>query len=307
MANSILSAKTRKTIINLNGQIIPMDQANVSVFDRSFLYGDSLYEVIRTYQGKAFRLKDHLARLQHSGSLCHFQCSQSMEEYEREVLRTISAFRAQKGLENEDVYVRLIVSRGAGKIGFGLGSIETPTLYVIIAEPISMYPNKPFEAGMSLQISKRMRNHPEALDPAIKSGNYLNNLLAYLSAADAGYDDALMLDYQGFVTEGTVFNVYYVKRGIVATPPLDVGILDGITRRVIVNLCVQLGIPCRETRFPKEYLYEADEVFISGSVKELVPVTHIDGKKIGTGKGGPVCRQLISAFRDHIKTELSLS
>jgi len=301
-----LSAKNRGTIISLNGKIIPIDEANVSVFDRSFLYGDSLYEVVRTYHGKPFRLKEHLIRMEKSAALCQMRLTQSIEEYERHMLEGIEAFRAQPGKENDDVYVRIIVSRGSGKIGFGLSNVETDSVYAIIVEPISMFPNKPMDVGMKLQISKRIRNSPKALDPAMKSGNYLNSLLAYLTAADDGYDDALMVDQEGFMTEGTTFNIFYVNRGIVATPPLDVGILDGVTRRAIINLCIEEGIPCREVRFPKEYLYQADEVFASSSLKEVLPVVDLDGKKINGGKIGPITLKLKAAFDSLVKNELKL-
>ncbi len=306
----MLSAKKRKTIININGKIIPpeklIEQANVSVFDRSFLYGDSLYEVVRTYQGKPFRLKEHLLRMEKSAALCQMKFSHSIKVYEKEMLKSIAAYRAQAGKKNEDVYCRIVVSRGSGKIGFGLKNLESDNLFVIMVEPISMYPNPPMTKGLKLQVSKRIRNHPKAVDPAMKSGNYLNNLLSYLTAAQAGYDDALLPDQQGFVTEGTTFNIFYVKRGIVATPPLDVGILDGVTRRAIINLCVELGIPCREVRFPKEYLYEADEVFASSSLKEVLPVMNLDGKKINGGKLGPISVTLKAAFSDLVKNELKL-
>jgi branched-chain amino acid aminotransferase len=296
----------RSTVVSINGQFVPAAEATVSAFDRSFLYGDSLYEVVRTYQGKPFRLKEHLKRLEKSAALCQMQFSQTMEEYEREMLKAIDRYRAQPGKQNEDVYVRLVISRGSGKIGFGLANVETPSLYVIYVEPISMFPNKPFEQGSKLQISARTRNLPNALDPAMKSGNYLNSLLAYLTAARAGYDDALMLDYQGFMTEGTTYNIFYVNRGIVATAPLDVGILDGVTRRALINLCIELAIPCREVRFPKEYLYEADEVFVSSSLKEVLPVLDLDGRKIGGGKAGPVTLRLKEAFDALVRKELGL-
>jgi branched-chain amino acid aminotransferase len=302
----MLSAIKRKTVININGKIIPPDSANVSVFDRSFLYGDSLYEVVRTYQGKPFRLKEHLIRMEKSASLCQMKLGHSVATYEKEILKTIATYRAQPGKSQEDVYMRIIVSRGSGKIGFGLKNLESSADYVIIVEPISMFPTPAFTAGTKLQVSKRVRNHPKAIDPAMKSGNYLNSLLAYLTAADAGYDDALMADQQGFLTEGTTFNVFYVKRGIVATPPLDVGILDGVTRRAIINLCVELGIPCREVRFPKEYLYAADEVFVTSSLKEVLPVLNLDGKKINNGKAGPVSAALKAALQDLVHRELKL-
>lgn len=298
---------SRGTLINLNGRIIPVEEAKVSVFDRSFLYGDSLYEVVRTYDGKPFRLKEHLDRMEQSAVLCQMALSQTTGEYEREILKSIEAFRAQPGKSREDVYVRIVVSRGSGKIGFGLGNLETPTLYVIMVEPISLFPNKPFEKGTRLQISDRVRNHPKALDPAMKSGNYLNSLLAYLTSAREGYDDALMADQQGFITEGTTYNVFYVNRGIVATSPLDVGILDGVTRRAVINLCVELGIPCREVRHPAQYLYEADEVFVTSSLKEVLPVLDLDGKKIGNGKPGPVTKKLAGAFSDLVRRELELN
>lgn len=293
----------RGTLVSINGKILPTNEANVSVFDRSFLYGDSLYEVVRTYQGKPFRLKEHLDRLVKSAALCQMQFSQGQDEYEREMHKIIDAFRKQPGMQNEEVYVRIIVSRGTGKIGFGLGNLETPTTYVIIAEPLSLFPNKPFDTGSKLEISARIRNHPNALDPAMKSGNYLNNLLAYLTAVENGYEDCLMVDQQGFMTEGTTFNVFYVNRGIVATPPLGVGILDGITRRAVINLCIENAIPCREVRFPKEYMYKADEVFISSSIKEVLPVTNLDGKKF---KVGPITQKLKTAFDELVKQELKL-
>jgi branched-chain amino acid aminotransferase len=297
------SSKTRGTVISINGKFVPFDQATVSVLDRSFLYGDSLYEVVRTYRGKPFRLKEHLKRLEKSAALCQMTFTQPISEYETAMLEAIDRYRSQPGKTNEDVYVRLIVSRGAGKIGFGKGNVETPTLYVVIVEPASLFPNKPFEVGTRLQISGRTRNLPNSIDPAMKSGNYLNSLLAYLTAAQSGYDDALLLDYQGFMTEGTTFNIFYVHRGIVATPPLDVGILDGITRRAILDLCVAEGIPCREVRFPKEYLYQADEVFVSSSLKEVLPVLELDGKKIGNGKPGPISKQLKLALDELIRKE----
>ncbi len=302
----MLSAKKRKTIININGKIIPPEKANVSVFDRSFLYGDSLYEVVRTYQGKPFRLKEHLIRLEKSAALCHMKLLHSIDHYEKEILKSIAAFRSQPGKKNEDVYMRIIISRGSGKIGFGLKNIESFCDMVIIVEPISLFPTPPFTVGTKLQVSKRIRNHPKTVDPAMKSGNYLNSLLAYLTAADHGFDDALLPDHQGFITEGTTFNVFYVKRGIVATPPLDVGILDGVTRRALISLCIELGIPCREIRFPKEYLYEADEVFITSSLKEVLPVLNLDGKKINNGKPGPVSAVLKAALGDLIQSELKI-
>jgi branched-chain amino acid aminotransferase len=295
-----------QNIINVNGQIIPSEEANVSVFDRSFLYGDSLYEVVRTYRGQPFRLKDHLQRLFESGQLCQMPYSQSIELFEKEILRSIALFYEKNGPNAGEVYARIVVTRGSGPIGFSVKNVKTPTTFVIYVEPLKLFPNPDFERGAHLHISDRIRNHPKALDSAMKSGNYLNSLLAYLSAADQGFDDALMVDGQGFLTEGTTFNVFYVKRGIVATPPLDIGILDGITRRIIIQLCIENNIPCREVRFPADYLADADEAFLSSSIKEVFPLTFLNGKKIANGKPGPITRQLKAAFDHAIAQELKL-
>lgn len=295
-----------QNIINVNGQIIPSDQANVSVFDRSFLYGDSLYEVVRTYHGQPFRLKDHLQRLVESGQLCQMPYSQSIAVFEKEILRSIALYYEKNGPNAGEVYARIVVTRGSGPIGFSVKNVKTPTTFVIYVEPLKLFPNPDFERGAHLHISDRIRNHPKALDSAMKSGNYLNSLLAYLSAADQGFDDALMVDGQGFLTEGTTFNVFYVKRGIVATPPLDIGILDGITRRIIIQLCIENNIPCREVRFPADYLADADEAFLSSSIKEVFPLTFLNGKKIANGKPGPITRQLKAAIDRAIAQELKI-
>lgn len=308
---SLIPKSDRGTIVSINGVFVPVSSAVVSVYDRSFLYGDSLYEVVRTYSGKPFRLKEHLKRLEKSAVLCQMQFSQTLDEYESAILAAIDRFRAQPGKSKEDVYVRLVVSRGSGKIGFGLKNLETPTVYVIYVEPISMFPNKPFDQGCHLQISERIRNHPAALDPAMKSGNYLNSLLAFLSAADQGFEDALMVDQQGFLTEGTTYNLFYVNRGVVATSPLDVGILDGVTRKAILNLCIESGLPYREVRFRPDYLFNADEVFVSSSLKEVLPVLSINHKKIGhrshRGLPGPITKKLKESFDQLVQTELNLS
>ncbi len=300
----IQNAKKRQTLININGQILPINQANVSVYDRSFLYGDSLYEVVRTYQGVPFGLKEHLRRLEQSAALCQMRLSQKTSEYEREILKSIAAFRAQKGMRDQDVYVRIVVSRGAGKIGFGEKNLQTETLYVIYVEPLSSFPLNDFEKGCELHISKRIRNHPRALDPAMKSGNYLNSLLAFLSAQKKGYSDALLVDQQGFLTEGTTFNVFYIRRGIIATPPLGVGILDGITRRAILQCAIEERIPYREIRFTPEYLLNADEAFVSSSLKEVLPLLKVDGKKIGNGKPGKITRALAQALSQKIESAI---
>lgn len=300
-------------LINVNGQMLPSvgpsDYAKISVFDRSFLFGDSVYEVIRTYQGKAFRLKEHLKRLETSAKLCQMTFTQSLDEYEREINRTIAAFRELPGNAQAEVYIRFVVSRGSGKIGFSEKNITSPTLYVVYAENVQRFLNKAWDAGFKLKISERMRNPPAALDPAAKTGNYLNSLLAFLSAEKEGYDDAILLNSDGHVTEGTTFNIFYVTRGIVATPPLDIGILAGISRELILDLCKTLGISAREVRFPAEYLLNADEVFASVTTKEVFPITEVNGKKIGHGQNkgrpGPITQKLQTAFQEAVRKEIA--
>ncbi|MCC7441722.1 MAG: aminotransferase class IV [Bdellovibrionales bacterium] len=283
--------------VNIGGRLMEPAAASVPVLDRGFLYGDSLYEVARTYGGALFLLDEHLERMEGSARLARMVLSQRREEYAQEMIRTVEAVRKSPGRGNSDVYCRIIVTRGTGKIGFSLKNVETPTQYAIIAEPIDRFLPPDFEKGSSLRIVERFRNDRRALDPAMKSGNYLNSLLAYLEAVASGdADDAILCNAQGFVTEGTTFNVGYVRRGILATPPLDSGILEGLTRRHLLRIARELGIETREVDFPKERLHEADEVFTASTLKEIYPVTRLDGRPVGNGKAGPVTRRLAKAF-----------
>lgn len=292
----------QNAIVNVNGQILSPSEATspelrtISVFDRAYLYGDSLYEVVRSYEGKFYLLDEHLERLQKSAELCRMVLDQSLETYKEEILKTHQAF--QKHFKAKEAYARIIVSRGIGKIGFAKNCVGTPTQFTVILTPLEPPTAQQFEEGMKLQVVRRLRNDPRALSPAMKSGNYLNSLLAYLEANDAGFTDALLCNSEGHLTEGTTFNIFYIRRGIIATPPLDIGILDGITRRRVFQLAEQAGIPCREVRFPKERLLEADEVFVSSSIREVFPVTQVDEVRIGDGTPGPITRQLNAAYRE---------
>ncbi|MDR3608425.1 MAG: aminotransferase class IV [Oligoflexia bacterium] len=292
-----LSPQSKSILVNLNGEIMEAARAKVSVFDRSYLYGDSLYEVVRSYDGRFLKLDEHLDRLGKSAQLTHMTLGQSLEHYEKEILRTFQAWRELPGHRDADAYCRIVVSRGEGKIGFGLGGLTTPTLYTIYMLPLELPTTEARKRGYHFKIAERLRNDPRALDPAMKTGNYLNSLLAYLEAVPA-FDDALMLNRDGHVSEGTTFNIFYVKRGIIATPPLDIGILDGVTRRLVIQCARKLGYPVREVRFPKERLYEADEIFMSSSVKEVFPVTRIDNKRVGKGEAGPITIALEKAYAE---------
>lgn len=289
----------QNVIINVNGQIFrsaDWQNAKISVMDRSFMYGDSLYEVARSYNGKLFKVEEHLTRLKASAALCRMTLNQPLDEYAKQMQRTVEEFHAQPGNAGIEVYCRIIVSRGTGKIGFGLSNLLTPSQYVIIVQPLDPPGPELFKKGYRYQVVTRLRNDPRALDPAMKSGNYLNSLLAFLEATEAGFDDALMCNVDGFVTEGTTFNIFYVRRGIIATPPLDIGILDGITRKIVIKQARQLGLEVREVRFPKERLYEADEVFMTSTIKEAFPVTQVDDHVISGGKPGPITARLNQVF-----------
>ncbi len=281
--------------INLNGEILKTEQAKVSVYDRSYLYGDSLYEVARTYNGKFFLLEDHLKRLEQSAKLCYMEFSQSLKQFEDEYARTLKAYYAQPGASGTEAYGRIIVSRGVGKIGFGKNCVQTPTQFTIIVQPLEPPTPELWERGYKLKVVDRLRNHPRAIDPAMKSGNYLNCVLAYLEAQEEKFDDALLCNADGHVTEGTTFNIFYVKRDVIVTPPLDIGVLHGITRRLVLDTAEDLGMEVREVRFPKERLYDADEVFLTSSIREVFPVTQVDDVK--KGKPGKLTRQLLEEFR----------
>jgi branched-chain amino acid aminotransferase len=292
--------------ININGQILGPDEAKVSVFDRGYLYGDSLYEVVRSYNGKFFLLDEHLKRLEKSASLCRMTLGQTVSHYKDEIYRTFQIFRTLPQNEKVEAYVRIIVSRGIGHIGFGLSHLLSSTQYTIIIQPVEVPSGIQYKNGIHLKISERLRNDRRALDPAMKSGNYLNSLLAYLEASAQDYADALLCNAENHLTEGTTFNIFYVRRGIIATPPLDIGILPGITRHHVIQMAHQLKIPVREVRFPKERLYEADEVFLTSSVKEVLAVSRVDQKKIGSGTAGPITRKLHAAYRTSIPTGVIL-
>jgi branched-chain amino acid aminotransferase len=301
----------QNAIINVNGNILEVGlgpdllldahpESRISVFDRGFLYGDSLYEVVRTYGGEFLYLDEHLKRLESSAHLCKMKLGQNIEFYRSEMHKTLRAFCNLPENQNTQAYCRIIVTRGVGKIGFSQSCLLSTTQYVMIVQAVDVFSRAQFEKGLNLKISQRLRNDPRALDPAMKSGNYLNSLLAYLEAEEEGYADAILCNAAGYVTEGTTFNLFYVKRGILVTPPLDIGILDGITRRKVIQVAENLGLSVREVRFTRERLFCADEIFVTSTIKEVFPVTQLDHTQIGNGQPGPWTRKL----REHYRSAL---
>lgn len=299
-------------IVNVNGSLLNSPhEAAIPVFDRSYLYGDSLYEVARTYNGKLFQMKGHLDRLFESARYCKMNITQTEKELSDECEKTVAAFYEKKENKFTESYCRIIVSRGTGKIGFGLENLLTPTQITVIVQPLNAPSKAQFEKGYHYSIIDRPRNHPAALPPAMKSGNYLNNLLGYLEAREQGAEDALFCDLEGFMTEGSTFNIFYIKNNIVVTSPLEVGILDGITRKITLDLCEKMGIETRVTRYPPSRFFEADEVFMTSTIKEVFPVTRLNGKEVGNkkwkGKPGPLTRKLNEAFREEVCKQLGIS
>lgn len=283
-------------LIYMNGSFVPKSEAKVSVFDHGFLYGDGIFEGIRCYQGNVFRLDAHLKRLYESAKSIMLEIPIPYDEMKEAVLETIR----RNGLE--DAYIRLVVSRGAGDLGLDPRNCGKPEV-IIIAGQITLYPKELYENGMEIITIPTRRNLPDALNPKIKSLNYLNNILAKIEATRAGVMEALMLNADGYVSECTGDNIFIVKDGEVYTPPTYLGALDGITRRAIMDICKELNIPCHEVPFTRHDVYVADECFLTGTAAEVIPVTMVDGRSIGDGKPGPMTKKLIEEFHKLTKVD----
>ena len=278
----------------LDGKLVDRDDARISVYDHGLLYGDGVFEGIRMYAGRIFRAEAHLMRLYDSAKAIRLTIPLSQEEFLAAIEQTI------KANDFTDCYVRAVVTRGAGSLGIDPNRCKAPSVF-IIADSIQVYPKELYEKGMAVITSSIIRNHPSALSPRIKSLNYLNNILARIEANDAGAAEAIMLNQMGNVAECTADNVFIVKAGKVLTPTSIDGILEGVTRQAILELCQRMGIPCAEQSFQKHDLYVADECFVTGTGAEVAPVTKIDGRVIGDGQPGPLTRRLIEAFHKHVR------
>jgi branched-chain amino acid aminotransferase len=274
--------------------IVAPEEAKVSAFDRSFHFGDSLYEVTRSYDGVLFSLDEHLRRLVRSTELAMFEVPIDTGKIGTQVREACRAFFRKFG--NLDVYVRVTLSRGAGDLNIDRATSSEPYSLVYVKE-LEQTPAKAYSDGVHYAVVERRRNLPSALDPAMKSGNYLNNVLALAEAKKLGAQDAIMLNWQGFVTEGTTNNVYMVKDGEVWTAPLSVGILAGITRDWIELLSKKEKIVYQDRLYTASELFAADEVFFSSSTKEIVPITTLNGRPVADGKPGPVTKRLHKALK----------
>lgn len=288
------------TLVSIDGQSCEPDAARVSVFDRGFLYGDSVFETLRTYGGRPFALDEHLERLRRSAARVLMELPVPPEELAREIRSVLEAAR------NPESYVRVIVTRGSGPMGLDLG-FEVRPLRVVIVAPLAAPPPELYDGGVAV-VTFRARRVADATDAAgAKVGNYLVSVLAMQKAREAGALEALIVDHDGNVVEGASSNVFVVHGATLWTPPEDAGILPGITRRVLLGVAAELGVPCEERPLPLSDLLGADEVFITSSIREVFPVVRVDGAAVGTGKPGPLSRRLLLAFRKKVQDLVGLS
>ncbi len=280
--------------IYINGQFFNKEDAKISVYDHGLLYGDGVFEGLRAYSGKVFRLQQHIDRLYESARAIMLQIPMTMEALSAAVNETV----AKNSLQ--DAYIRLVVTRGSGALGLDPNKTSNPQI-IIIADSITLYPIEFYEKGMAIITASTIRNHPAALSPRIKSLNYLNNILAKIEGLQAGCVEALMLNHKGEVAECTGDNIFIVKDGVLKTPPTDAGILEGITRNAVIDLAREHGITCLETAMTRHDVIVADECFLTGSAAEVIPVVKVDSRSIGDGQVGPISKKLQSAFQKMVR------
>jgi branched-chain amino acid aminotransferase len=282
--------------IYISGKFYDKQDAKISVYDHGFLYGDGVFEGMRSYGGKVFRLAQHLERLWASAKAIWLTIPMTQEAMAQAVYDTL----AINGIR--DGYIRLVVTRGAGALGLDPNKCSDPQV-VIIADHIQLYPRELYEKGLEIITASTIRNHSAALSPRIKSLNYLNNILAKIEGLQAGCVEALMLNAKGEVAECTGDNIFIVRKGTLMTPPIDAGILEGITRDAVIELAQAAGLPVQQIPLTRHDLFIADECFLTGTAAEIIPVVKLDSRVIGTGQPGPITRQLMQQFAELTRRE----
>lgn len=280
-------------LIYLDGKIVDEKDATISVFDHGVLYGDGVFEGIRAYGGRVFKLKEHIDRFFEAMHAIALEIDMSKAEVADIVINTCKVNKL------EDAYIRLVVTRGKGDLGLAPNNCKKPSIFCI-ASKIKLYDTEMYEKGLALMTSSRRRNSPSMIDPQIKSLNYLNNILAKIEASDFGYQEALMLDGNGCVCECTGDNIFILKNGELITPPTYLGILDGITRRSVIDIAKRMNITVKEMSFTLFNVYNADECFLTGTAAEIIPVTELDKRKIADGKVGKVTLKLLDEFKKYV-------
>ncbi len=278
----------------LDGEFVPEEEAAVSIFDHGLLYGDGVFEGIRAYEGTVFKLKEHIKRLYRSAKILKLEIPISPEEMKEAVLESCR----ENGVKNG--YIRLVVTRGRGDLGLDPAKCDKPTIFIIAAD-IELYPEEAYEKGLKLVTVPTRRNLNEAINPRVKSLNYLNNIMAKMEAREAGAKEGIMLNQQGYVVECTGDNIFIIEDDkVVRTPPPYMGALEGITRATLMELAEARGYEVIEEPLNRYDLYVANECFLTGTAAEALPVIEIDGRKINGGVPGPETKQLISDFRDSV-------
>ncbi|MCC9657282.1 branched-chain-amino-acid transaminase [Rhodopirellula halodulae] len=279
--------------IYINGEYFSREDAKISVYDHGLLYGDGVFEGMRIYSGKVFALADHMTRLYESARAIMLEIPIDIDKLTKDVVETV----AKNGLT--EGYIRLVVTRGGNQLGLNPFACEDPQV-IIIADTISLYPEKFYTEGLELITASTIRNHPAALSPRVKSLNYLNNIMAKIEAIRAGCIEAVMLNTKGEVAECTGDNIFIVRGGRLITPPIDAGILEGITRNTVIDLARENGIEVAEEAMTRHDIFVADECFLTGSAAEVIPAVKLDGRVIGDGKPGPMTQKLNAAFREFV-------
>jgi len=283
-------------IIYCNGEYVPEEEAKVSVFDHGFLYGDGIFEGIRAYHGRVFKLPEHLKRLYESAKSIRLDIGIPIEEMQEIVLETLRRNNLR------DAYIRLVVSRGKGDLGLDPNNCPKAAI-ICIADQIKLFPPSMYEQGLEVKTVAIRRNNQDSLNPRIKSLNYLNNILAKIEAVQAGVMEAIMLNQEGYVAEGTGDNIFIYRNGALLTPPIYAGILEGITRNTVLEIARKLGVEVREELFTRHDVYTADECFLTGTAAELIPVVKADGRVIGSGVPGELFKKLLKEFREVTKVD----
>lgn len=279
----------------INGQYYPKAEAKISVYDHGLLYGDGVFEGMRSYNGNVFRHDEHIDRLYDSARSILLEIPMEKEALKQAVNDTL------KKNNLVDAYIRLLVTRGAGELGLDPAKTENPQV-VIITDHIKLYPQELYDNGLKIITAATIRNHPAALSPRIKSLNYLNNIMAKIEGIQAGCAESLMLNHKGEVAECTGDNIFIVRGGALYTPPIDAGILEGITRNAVIELAEKAGIQVQQIPYTRYDIYVAEECFLTGSAAEVIPVIEVDKRSIGDGKVGPITKQLHKAFHELVRS-----
>jgi len=288
--------KVSEQWIFLNGSYVNKEEAVISVYDHGFLYGDGVFEGIRSYGGNIFRLNEHLVRLYESAKSIMIDIPYTQEEMTQILVETLRRNNLKDG------YIRLVVSRGVGDLGLDPANCRKPSV-IVIAEPLRIFPKELYDSGIEIATVATRRNRSDVLNPMIKSLNYLNNILVKIEANLAGVQEALMLNDQGYVAEGSADNIFVVKGNKLLTPPGYIGALVGVTRNTIIEIAREKGYEVEEAMFTRHEVYTADEVFLTGTAAEVIAVVKVDGRVIGEGKPGSVTKELLESFREVTLTD----